>query len=214
MAANRVRSIDTVNVAGLDELRRALRKADQEFGVEGTKALKEVNYNVAEFVIRRAIVAASTLGKMEAKAARDMDASKSAVGARINGGGKKSPFFGGAEFGAHRDKRRLLKNTRGRATIVRDNENIDKVRRRVESQTVAYDRYGAPNTVRKRTRDMGGVGVQVVGTMIGWNQFRTWRGNGRGAGYFLFPTIRRDIGDIIEMYGDEMQRLLGDVFPD
>lgn len=210
-----MRSADTVNVAGLDELRRELKRIDREFGSSGSDALKDVNYKVADFVIGRATVAAATLGKMERKAAGSMDASRSGVAARINAGGKKVPFFGGAEFGAYRDRRRLLKNTRGRATIVRNNEDINRVIRRVEGQTIAYDRFGGTSTVRKKAREAyGATGVKVTGTIIGWNQFQPWRGNKAGAGYFLFPTIRRNMNEIIELYGDEMERLLSDAFPD
>jgi len=209
-----LRSSDTVNIAGLDELRRELKRIDQAFGTSGSDALKDVNYKVAEFVIRRAAGAASVLGSMESKAAKSMDASRSGVAARINAGGKKTPFFAGAEFGAYQNRRRLQKNTGGRATIVRDNENINRVIRRVEAQTVAYDRYGAPNTVRQRTRGQGGVAVRVTGTVIGWNQFNKWRGNKNGAGYFLFPTIRQNLQEIIDLYGDEMEKLLSDAFPD
>lgn len=211
----RVRSADSINVTGLNELRRAIKEADKRFGSSGQDALKDVNYKVAEYVIDQAQGTAAGLGDMQRKAAASMDASRSGVSARVLAGGRQAPFFGGAEFGAHRNKRRLLKNTGGRATLVRNSENVDKVIRRVENQTVAYDRYGAPNTVKRRAREAwGATPVKVTGTILGWNQFRDWRGNGRGAGYFLFPTIRQNLQDIIDMYGDEMQKLLGDVFPD
>lgn len=33
-----------------------------------------------------------------------------------------------------------------------------------------------------------------------YHQFKTWRGNGDDAGYFLFPTIRRDEPEIVRKY--------------
>jgi hypothetical protein len=109
----------------------------------------------------------------------------------------------------------LIKNTGGRATIVRQNESTSKVRKKVESQTLAYDKYGGSSTVRKRARqDYGATAVKVVGVRIGWNQFKDWRGNKTGAGYFLFPTVRANIDEIIDIYGDGMEKILGNVFPD
>ncbi len=51
------------------------------------------------------------------------------------------------------------------------------------------------------------------GEVRGWNQFREWRGNGSDAGYFLYPTIRQDTPEIIEMYGDLLERLAREAFP-
>jgi hypothetical protein len=51
-------------------------------------------------------------------------------------------------------------------------------------------------------------------TVHGWNQFRSWRGSGPGAGYALFPTMRESEAHILDMYGDAVERLLSDAFPD
>jgi len=210
-----VRSADSVNVTGLAELRREIKKAQQAGGPDGAGQLSALNYKVSEFVIGRAKTTASSVSPMASKAAQSMDASKSGVAARVNAGGARYPFFGGAEFGAHRNRKRLIKNTGGRATIVRQNESTSKVRKKVESQTLAYDRYGGSSTVRKRARqDYGATAVKVTGVRIGWNQFKPWLGNKEGAGYFLFPTVRRNIDEIIDIYGDGMQDILRDVFPD
>jgi hypothetical protein len=210
-----VRSVDSVNVTGLAELRREIKKAQQAGGPDGTQQLKDLNYQVSEFVIGKAKTAAGSVSSMASKAAQSMDASRSGVAARVNAGGAKYPYFGGAEFGAHRNRKRLIKNTGGRSTIVRKNESASKVIKKVESQTLAYDRYGASSTVRKRARkDYGATAVKVTGVRIGWNQFKDWRGNKSGAGYFLFPTVRRNIDEIIDIYGDGMQDILRDVFPD
>ena len=210
-----VRSADSVNVTGLAELRREIKKAQQAGGPDGTQQLKELNYQVSEFVIRKAKTKASSVSSMAGKAAQSMDASKSGVAARVNAGGARYPYFGGAEFGAHRNRKRLIKNTGGRATIVRRNESASKVIKKVESQTLAYDKYGGSSTVRKRARkDYGATAVKVTGVRIGWNQFKDWRGNKSGAGYFLFPTVRANIDEIIDIYGDGMEKILGNVFPD
>jgi hypothetical protein len=52
------------------------------------------------------------------------------------------------------------------------------------------------------------------GGVIGWNQFLPWRGNGGDAGYFLYPTIRDRIDELIEMYGDALERISAKAFPD
>ena len=52
------------------------------------------------------------------------------------------------------------------------------------------------------------------GPRLGWNQFEPWRGAGRSAGYFVYPAIRQETTQIVEMYGDEIQRLANKAFPD
>lgn len=39
-------------------------------------------------------------------------------------------------------------------------------------------------------------------------QFKPWRGSGEGAGYFLYPTIRRNDDRIADMYVDKINRLI------
>jgi hypothetical protein len=51
------------------------------------------------------------------------------------------------------------------------------------------------------------------GVVQGWNQFRPWRGSDTRAGYFLFPTIRDDTPQIIELYGELIDRLTRKAFP-
>lgn len=204
----------SINVTGLNELRREIKKVQDAGGPSGTEQLKDLNYKVADFVVGKAKSAASGVSKMAKKASESMEASRSGVSARVNAGGKKHPYFGGAEFGSYSDRKRLIKNTGGRSTIVRKNESVAKVQRRVENQTLAYDKYGGSSTVRKRARaDYGATAVKVIGVRLGWNQFQPWRGNKTKAGYFLFPTVRKNIDEIIEIYGDGMDDLLRDVFP-
>lgn len=47
----------------------------------------------------------------------------------------------------------------------------------------------------------------------GWNQFREWRGSDTDAGYFLYPTIREDTPQILDMYADLIERLAKKAFP-
>lgn len=52
-------------------------------------------------------------------------------------------------------------------------------------------------------------------TFLGFNQFLNWKQPGNGnTGYFLFPTMRDETRNIIEMYGDELDRIAKDAFPD
>jgi hypothetical protein len=47
-----------------------------------------------------------------------------------------------------------------------------------------------------------------------FKQFPAWRGNGTDAGYFLYPTIRDEIPEIVETYGDAIERITAKAFPD
>lgn len=50
---------------------------------------------------------------------------------------------------------------------------------------------------------------------LGFNQFLNWKQPGNGnTGYFLFPTMKAESKNIIEMYGDELDRIAKDAFPD
>ena len=218
----RMTSRDAVLIEGLSDFRRELNKLKREHGVDGTKGLKEANYKVAQFVVDKSKLKAKSLGGRESLAATTMKASKTAAAAQILAGGKgdAGAMFGGSEFGAYRNRRRLKKNTQGmtqrkiRHTIVRDNEDISKVIRRVENQTVTMDKYGGFSNVSKRTRRIGGIAVKVTGVIIGWNQFNNWRGNKAKAGYFLYPTVRSSTDEIIVKYANEMEQQLRPVFPD
>lgn len=45
-----------------------------------------------------------------------------------------------------------------------------------------------------------------------YKQFPGWRGNGEDAGYFLWPEIRDQSPDIVEKYGDAMERISSRAF--
>ena len=41
----------------------------------------------------------------------------------------------------------------------------------------------------------------------GWQQFKPWRGNDAGAGYFLWPAIRENTDEIINRYSEMIEKL-------
>ncbi len=51
-------------------------------------------------------------------------------------------------------------------------------------------------------------------TRLGWNQFRPWSGSGSTAGYFLYPAIRQDMPEIVDMYGDAVEKIAKQAFPE
>lgn len=65
--------------------------------------------------------------------------------------------------------------------------------------------FGAGRNIATPGRNRGRVGL---------NQFQPWRGNGRDAGYFLWPGIRDSTEEIVEAYGDELDHITHDAFPD
>lgn len=46
-----------------------------------------------------------------------------------------------------------------------------------------------------------------------YHQFPTWRGNGDGAGYFLWPTIREKKPEIIDRYLELLEKITSRAFP-
>ena len=201
----------SIQVDGLNELRRALKKLDDENSTEWRKELAAANFKVADFVVQQARPEMASLGGMGARAAATMTASRSGVSARLSPGGAKAPFAEGVEFGAHRNKRRIIKNTGGRATIVRSGEDIDVVTGRVEAQSIETQARG---TALKRLRGQGVTAVKAVRVIEGWNQFRSWKGNGPTAGYALYPTMRAHETETIEIYGQAVDQIMTDAFPD
>lgn len=70
--------------------------------------------------------------------------------------------------------------------------------------------FGAYRNILRASGRRDGKGRQVM--VRGWNQFRPWRGNSTGAGYFLWPTIRDSNDEVIDIYGREIDQLLARVF--
>jgi|GEM_PF-3056465 len=200
-----LKSADGAKVVGLSELRREL-KALEDKGL--TEELKDANEAAAEIVAVKARANFRALGGVGAKVAATVVAGRVQNRAQVKFGGSDAPFAGGVEFGAERNVLRLRKNTGGRATKVRDGENLDKVIGRVQSQTVAAAGRGSV------ARQLGGTRVQVTGKVRGWNQFQPWKGNGANAGYALYPAIREKMDDVVETYGDAIEKLTRKAFPD
>jgi hypothetical protein len=69
----------------------------------------------------------------------------------------------------------------------------------------AGSEFGAIRNIPRRSRR---------GEVRGWNQFKEWRGNGRDAGYWLFPAIRANETQIVEEYGDAIEKITAKAFPD
>lgn len=200
-----LKSEDGAKVIGLSELRSELKALEDKGLIE---ELKDANEAAAEIVAAQARANFRALGGMGALVAETVVASRTQNRAQLAFGGAKAPFAGGVEFGAERNVLRLRKNTGGRATKVRNEENLDKVIGRVQAQTVAANGKGS---VAKR---LGGTQVQVIGKVRGWNQFKPWKGNGANAGYALYPAIRSKIGEVVDSYGDAIEKLAKKAFPD
>lgn len=65
--------------------------------------------------------------------------------------------------------------------------------------------FGAIRNVPRRT---------PRGPVLGWNQFKPWRGSGPDAGYAVYPTIRNSDREIVAVYEREIDRILNPAFPD
>lgn len=230
-----------VKIYGLNELVRALKQISDE-DPDGINQLKAINYKVAGYVKQKATSKAAAQGALALKAMHHMAISQTAARAALReqiiaahdaSGTKREGFyaFGGVEFGAYQNKRRLVKeralrSTNGggtrrqvkasRATMIHDNEDIGKVARRVESQfvdktgrTVGRGEVYEKQRVQLKRRENGGIYA-----VRGWNQFKPWTGNGHTAGHFFFPTVRAEFPHIQDMYWRELEHLIFKVWHD
>lgn len=193
---------------------KALRQSLKDLGDRQLLAqLAKDNAKIGEMIARHAQALAGTGREQIVASGIKQVKSSGNVSVRlpqmVNVNDKRGPrpVGMGTEFGAHRNKRRLVKNTGGRHTIVRDGEDINRVIRRVEDQTVMGDRFGGTSTMPKRSRKFGTTPVKVTKVIRGWNGFRPWRGSGGRAGYFLFPAIRRNRDLAIDLYMESIQRV-------
>lgn len=81
---------------------------------------------------------------------------------------------------------------------------------RAVSDRVPAVRLGGSARLREGERQT--VGDVIWGAEFGGGrrrttrQFAPWRGNGEGAGYFLFPTVRDMEDEVLERYGDAVMR--------
>lgn len=103
------RTAETVNVKGLDELRRELRKLERDGGTDGIALLKEANYKVAMMVTSKAQARASGVGRQQARAAASLRPGRQQARAVVTGGSASVPFFFGAEFGSYSNVQRERK---------------------------------------------------------------------------------------------------------
>ena len=65
--------------------------------------------------------------------------------------------------------------------------------------------FGAAHNVPRQT---------VRGTVRGFNQFPTWRGNKADAGWWLFPTIRNTQPEQLALYERMVELLMKAAYPD
>lgn len=151
-----------VDVVGLKDLQRELRKVGPEF----PKELRRENHEVARYVLRRAEGTAARVGGVAAHAAPGMKTRAEQRYALIQLDTHSHPEILGAEFGGG-----------------------------------ALYRAGNPKS--------------TTGKRPGFtSQFEPWRGNGPDAGYFLYPTIRAETDEIVDRYGDLVDRVTAKAFPD
>ena len=235
MAVNRGGSIQ---VRGLKDFRAELKKVEDAGLFE--EELKVAHWRIALIIETgaRPRIAAQK-GQMGVMAAGTLSARKNVTGAQIALGAADVPWAAGIEFGAKRNHRRIIKNTRkyrgitlangrgkniregGRATLVRDGEDLDAVIGRIRSQTIDFSR----RNTKKRFRGDAAFGVDAAtyaggrraGQMIvmrGWNQFLPWRGIGENAGYAIYPTIRENQETIRQTYEDQVRDITQRAFPD
>jgi hypothetical protein len=216
----------SIRVRGLSDLQKELKTlADPD---EFEEELKEAHFKIADMVRN---MAAPLIPTKTGAALASVTAQRTVRAARISMGGAGAPHALGVEFGAKQNMRRIVKQRairfgtdkqgkrtmrlgpRGRATVLRDGEDLDTVLGRVTRQSV--DEFG-------RTQARGrGVLVKVATykngspkVRLGWNHFRAWRGVGPDAGYAIYPTIRRNQSMIAETYEREVERITRDAFPD
>lgn len=73
--------------------------------------------------------------------------------------------------------------------------------------------FGAKqNILRKPRKASGWAGP---GRYYGFRQFLPWKKPGNGnTGYFLFPAMRAESQNIVEMYGDELDKISRVIFPE
>ena len=200
-----------IEIVGYTAFMKGIKQAGDAGHSE--EVIQKANVLVAEIIIRRANQIAGT--KMEKKAASTLQQSSSKLRVAVIGGGKEAPYFGGANFGAHRDVRRLIKKpskargNRSRATTVRHGEDIDVVVKRVESQNVE----SSGKTISKR---LGGQAVEIARTksgsvrvIRGWNQFKQSQ---KGRDFFLYRAVSDREEYITGLYQTAINRITGQAF--
>lgn len=96
-----------------------------------------------------------------------------------------------------------------------------------DAKAAAYSLGGVAGHVAPSIAAVGGVngaGVafggaaypMAMGAEFGayqFKQFKPWRGNGSGAGYFVYPSIRQDADRIVTEFTDAVDRIIDKRFP-
>lgn len=174
----------SIRVSGAKDLRRTLKAmGDREL----MRELGRANKRIGQIVVDEARQIASSQGRQQQRAAETLRASS--VGSRVQvqlGGKAGVPYALGAEFGAHHNRKRLILSTGG-AGNYSSRRSAEAAKRRIEAS--------GKRTVRYMKR--------------GWNMLPEWRGAGKGAGYFLFPAIRKKRQEIIDAYMREIEHVWG-----
>lgn len=191
-----IRGEDTVRVSGLNKLRRELKALEDPTHLADLKA---ANNKVATDVVGWARVKAGSQGAMAVKASRSLKAGNTQARATVSFGGKGYEFAAGSEFGADRNMWRIVRGREIRA-------------KQYQTKLVDSEFYG--KQVRRRVRTADAVTRLADRRVRGWNQFRPWRGNGEDAGYWLWPAIRAHTDDIVDTYGDAIEKITSKAFPD
>lgn len=214
-------STGAIKIVGMRDFTTALRKATED--KSGEQAVKVANVKTGEFVVAMAKREAST--KMERRSASTLKATKAMAAVRVALGSEERPYYAGANFGAYRNKRRLIKahatrvvgdkviSRRTRATMLRSGEKVEKVAARVERQYVDVrgrtmsKRLGVESERVRLARTKSG----KIRVMRGWNQFRRWK---KGEDYFLYKAIRKNYNEIVAFYFAALGDAVKTVFPD
>ena len=200
-----------ISVDGAKALRQSLKDlGDRQLLAQLAKDNAKIGELVAREARARAGATAGTKAGREQRVANRIRSVKSSgnvsvrlpVMVDVNDKRGPRPVGMGTEFGAYRNRRRLVKNTGGRHTIVRDGEDIQRVIRNVEAQT----RMGFDSVPKRAREKWGATPVKVMKVIRGWNGFRPWKA-GKAAGYFLFPAIRSNRELMIDLYMESIQRV-------
>lgn len=73
--------------------------------------------------------------------------------------------------------------------------------------------FGAKQNILRAERKRAG--WAGPGRYMGFRQFLEWKKPGSGnTGYFLFPTLRAESDNIIELYAEELDRVTAQAFPE
>jgi len=111
-----------------------------------------------------------------------------------------------------------LKDANNRVAQLVADEAEKKARALGRMEAKAAESLKANRAQSKATVSIGGARYPfALGAEFGsfrFKQFRSWTGSNEGSGYWLWPAIRETRERVIEMYGDEIEKLTAKAFPD